>query len=77
MSLFSTPPYLLFSTWLTVSHMNLDGSGYEVLVDSSSNVGPQAVDYHWRYVLASYCVGVILCIVLLEISARVLCFHWL
>ena len=52
MSLFNSPPYLLFSTWFTVSHMNLDGSGYEVLVDSSSNVGPQAVDYHWRYVLA-------------------------
>ena len=48
MSLFNSPPYLLFSTWFTVSHMNLDGSGYEVLVDSSTNVGPQAVDYHWR-----------------------------
>ncbi|CAI8037175.1 hypothetical protein GBAR_LOCUS20796, partial [Geodia barretti] len=27
--------------------MNLDGSNYTVLVDSSDNVGPQAVDYHF------------------------------
>ena len=39
--------YLLFSTWFTVSAMNVDGSDYSVLVDSGS-VGPQAVDYHWR-----------------------------
>ena len=40
-------PYLLFSTWFTVSAMNVDGSDYSVLVDSGS-VGQQAVDYHWR-----------------------------
>ena len=40
-------PYLLFSTWFTVSSMNVDGSNYSELVDSGS-VGPQAVDYHWR-----------------------------
>ena len=43
----SISPYLLFSTWFTVSRMNLDGSNYSVLVDPGS-VGPQAVDYHWR-----------------------------
>ena len=43
----SISPYLLFSTWFTVSCMNLDGSNYSVLVDPGS-VGPQAVDYHWR-----------------------------
>ncbi|CAI8022715.1 hypothetical protein GBAR_LOCUS13318, partial [Geodia barretti] len=37
-------PYLLFSTWFTVSRMNLDGSGYTELV--SGSVGAQAVDYH-------------------------------
>ena len=41
-------PYLLFSTWFTVSRMDLNGSNYEVLVDSATNVGPQAVDYHLR-----------------------------
>ena len=40
-------PYLLFSTWFTVSAMNVNGSDYSVLVDSGS-VGPRAVDYHWR-----------------------------
>ena len=44
---YSISPYLLFSTWFTVSRMNLDGSNYSVLVDPGS-VGPQAVDYHWR-----------------------------
>ena len=43
----SISPYLLFSTWYTVSRMNLDGSNYSELVDPGS-VGPQAVDYHWR-----------------------------
>ena len=47
----SSTPYLLFSTWSTVSRMNLDGSGYTVLVDSASNVGTHAVDYHLRYTL--------------------------
>ena len=42
-------PYLLFSTWFTLSRMNLDGSNYSVLVDSATNVGIQAVDYHLRY----------------------------
>ena len=37
-------PYLLFSTWFTVSRMNMDGSGYTTLVNTG--VGPQAVDYH-------------------------------
>ena len=44
----SPQPYLVFSTWFTVSHMNLDGSDYSVLVDSSDNSGPRSVDYHWR-----------------------------
>ena len=41
---YSPEPYLLFSTWFTVSRMNLDGSGYTELV--SGSVGAQAVDYH-------------------------------
>ena len=49
--LHSPQPYLLFSTWFTVSHMNLDGSDYSVLIDSSSSVGPQAVDFHFRYII--------------------------
>jgi hypothetical protein len=44
----SPQPYLVFSTWFTVSRMNLDGSDYSVLVDSSDNSGPRSVDYHWR-----------------------------
>ena len=44
----SPEPYLLFCTWFTVSRMDLDGSDYSIVVDSSSNVGPIAVDYHWR-----------------------------
>ena len=39
----SSTPYLLFSTWSTVCRMNLDGSGYTVLVDSASNVGTHAI----------------------------------
>ena len=42
-------PYLLLSTWFTLSRVNLDGSNYSVLVDSATNVGIQAVDYHQRY----------------------------
>ena len=33
-----------------MSRLNLDGSEYSVLVDSSENVGPQAIDYHLRYI---------------------------
>ena len=57
MHFLSSSPYLLFSTWFTVSRMNLDGSGYTVLVDSASNVGPQAVGYHLRYThkYSSFC----------------------
>ena len=40
-------PYLLFSTWFTLSSMSVDGSDYSELVDSNST-GLQAVDYHWR-----------------------------
>ena len=46
----SSEPYLLFSTWFTVSRMKLDGSDYTVLVDSLGNVGKQAVDYHLGYI---------------------------
>ena len=38
----------MFSTWFTVSRMDLDGSDYSVLVDSTTNSGLQAVDYHLR-----------------------------
>ena len=48
-------PYLIFSSWFTVSRMDLDGSNYEVLVDSAANVGPHAVDYHWRYNYTTTC----------------------
>ena len=43
-----SPPYLVFSSWYTVSRVNLDGTGYEELVGGS--IGKQAVDYHWRLV---------------------------
>ena len=45
--LFSPDPYLLFSTWFTVSRVNLDGTGYTELVNTPGSVDhPRAVDYH-------------------------------
>ena len=52
MSKFSFP-YLLFSTWFTVSRVNVDGSNYSVVVDDTTFIahisGIDGVDYHWRY----------------------------